>query len=143
MVALLAKEQTDDDHKKEYCEAQLDIAEDKAKELQHAIDDLDKTILDSEETIKQLTEDLELLEDGIKALDKSVLEATEQRRKENDEYKELMAGNTAAKELIEFAKNRLQKFYNPKLYKPPPKRELSEEERITLNMGGTLAPTNP
>merc|ERR1719388_526741 len=37
----------------------------------------------------------------------------------------------------------MQKFYNPKLYKPPPKRELSEEERITLNMGGTLAPTNP
>merc|ERR1719502_2002490 len=34
------------------------------------------------------------------------------------------------------------KFYNPKLYKPPPKRELSEEERITMNMGGTLAPTN-
>merc|ERR1719420_916538 len=37
----------------------------------------------------------------------------------------------------------MQKFYNPKLYKPPPKRELTEEERITLNMGGTLAPTNP
>merc|ERR1712054_746323 len=32
---------------------------------------------------------------------------------------------------------------NPKLYVPPPKRELTEEERITLNMGGTLAPTNP
>merc|ERR1719231_1416094 len=37
----------------------------------------------------------------------------------------------------------MQKFYNPKMYKPPPKRELTEEERITLNMGGTLAPTNP
>merc|ERR1719161_553242 len=37
----------------------------------------------------------------------------------------------------------MNKFYNPKLYKPPPKRELTEEERITLNMGGTLAPTNP
>merc|ERR1719261_2054686 len=37
----------------------------------------------------------------------------------------------------------MMKFYNPKLYKPPPKRELTEEERITLNMGGTLAPTNP
>merc|ERR1719428_433634 len=36
----------------------------------------------------------------------------------------------------------MQKFYNPKLYKPPPKRELSEEDRITLNMGGTLAPTD-
>merc|ERR1719473_501079 len=35
----------------------------------------------------------------------------------------------------------MNKFYNPKLYKAPPKRELSEEERISLNMGGTLAPT--
>merc|ERR550514_212093 len=39
------------------------------------------------------------------------------------------------------AKNRMNKFYNPTLYKAPPKRELTEEERITLNMGGTLAPT--
>merc|ERR1719326_315280 len=54
-----------------------------------------------------------------------------------------MASNTAAKELIEFAKNRLNKFYNPKLYKAPPKRQMSEEERLTVNMGGTLAPTNP
>merc|ERR1719388_377503 len=37
----------------------------------------------------------------------------------------------------------MNKFYNPKLYKPPPKRELTEEERITLNMGGTLEPTPP
>merc|ERR1719359_2363142 len=51
------------------------------------------------------------------------------------------AANTAAGQIIEIAKNRMQKFYNPKLYKPPPKRVLSEEERITLNMGGTLAPT--
>merc|ERR1719443_653157 len=53
-----------------------------------------------------------------------------------------MANDNAAKGLIGLAKNRMQKFYNPKLYKPPPKRELTEEERITLNMGGTLAPTN-
>merc|ERR1719145_480050 len=52
-----------------------------------------------------------------------------------------MAANSAAKDLLEFAKNRLNKFYNPKLYKAPPKRELSEEDRITVNMGGTLAPT--
>merc|ERR1740117_2360313 len=35
----------------------------------------------------------------------------------------------------------MNKFYNPKLYKAPPKRELSEEERIAVNNGGTLAPT--
>merc|ERR1719262_1883080 len=54
-----------------------------------------------------------------------------------------MASNNAAIQLIEMAKNRMNKFYNPKMYKAPPKRELSEEERITLNMGGTLEPTAP
>merc|ERR1712157_246122 len=67
--------------------------------------------------------------------------ATENRKEENEEYTELMASDGAAKELLGFAKNRLNKFYNPKLYKPPPKRELAEDEQITLNMGGTLAPT--
>merc|ERR1719160_2292921 len=52
-----------------------------------------------------------------------------------------MASNTAAKEILGFAKNRLNKFYNPKLYKAPPKRELSDEDRATLAAGGTLAPT--
>merc|ERR1719149_540243 len=60
---------------------------------------------------------------------------------EHEEYTELMASDGTAKDLLNFAKNRLNKFYNPKLYKAPPKRELSEEERVTLNMGGTLAPT--
>merc|ERR1719386_350453 len=54
-----------------------------------------------------------------------------------------VAANTAAVDVLEFAKNRLNKFYNPKLYQAPPKRELTEEERITVNMGGTLAPTAP
>merc|ERR1719504_648703 len=31
-----------------------------------------------------------------------------------------MASHAAAKELLGFAKNRLNKFYNPKLYKAPP-----------------------
>merc|ERR1719161_2126554 len=53
-----------------------------------------------------------------------------------------MAADNASKDIIGIAKNRMNKFYNPKLYKAPPKRELTEEERITLNMGGTLAPTN-
>merc|ERR1719217_88981 len=52
-----------------------------------------------------------------------------------------MASDSAAKELLKFAMNRLNKFYNPKLYKPPPKRVLSEEDQITVSMGGTLAPT--
>merc|ERR1712008_258086 len=66
---------------------------------------------------------------------------SEQRKEENVDFKELMASDTAAKELMKFAKNRLNKFYNPKLYKAPPKTELSREDRIVENMSGTAAPT--
>merc|ERR1712032_1653045 len=91
----------------------------------------------------QLNSDIKSLKEGITALDKTVAEATQNRKEENAAYKELMAQDSAAKEVIGFAKNRLNKFYNPKLYKAPPKRVLSEEDRITVNMGGTLEPTAP
>merc|ERR1719395_95653 len=141
MTALLKKEQVDDDNKKEYCETTIDQTEDKVKELELAVSDLEKAIADGKETIATLASEIEALSDGIKALDKQVAEATEQRKEENAESVEILTNNNAAKELIGVAKNRMNKFYNPKLYKAPPKRELSEEERITLNMGGTLAPT--
>jgi len=143
MVVLLGKEQKGDDKKKEYCAAEFDKAEDTIKELQKSSDDAGKVIDEQEEVIKSVTEEIEALEAGITELDKSVAVATETRKEEHAEATENLAANNAAKELIEMAKNRLNKFYNPKLYKAPPKRELSEEERITLNMGGTLAPTNP
>merc|ERR1719330_1688427 len=39
--------------------------------------------------------------------------------------------------------NRLNKFYNPKLYKPPPQTELSAEDRIYSNEGGELVTAAP
>jgi len=136
MVAVLKKEQLDDDHKKEYCEKQFDIADDKRKGLERSISDSEKAIEDAEESIATLTDEIKSLEAGIKALDKSVEEATEQRQNENKEYKELMASDGAAKELIGVAKNRLNKFYNPSQYVPPPKRELTEEDRAAMAAGG-------
>merc|ERR1719420_185364 len=38
--------------------------------------------------------------------------------------------NEAAMGLVEKAKNRMQKFYNPTLYKAPPKTENTMEEKI-------------
>jgi len=141
LVALLAKEQVDDDEKKAWCLAELDTADDKKKALENAISDLEKAIQDEEESIATLASEIEALEDGIKALDKQVAEATEQRKAEHAEFEENLAANSAAVDLLGFAKNRLNKFYNPKLYKAPPKRELSAEDRIVTSMGGTLAPT--
>merc|ERR1740129_794452 len=54
-----------------------------------------------------------------------------------------MASDTAAQELLAHAKSRLYKFYNPKLYKPPPKVELSSEDRIYSSVGGVLTTAAP
>jgi peptidoglycan hydrolase CwlO-like protein len=141
MVVLLGKEQTSDDEKKEYCEKTIDKTEDDLKELELTVSDLGKKIADLEETIATLASEIDALEDGIKSLDKQVAEATEERKQEHAENVETLANDNAAKELIGVAINRLNKFYNPKLYVAPPKRVLTEEESITVNMGGTLAPT--
>merc|ERR1719460_218270 len=141
MVALLGEEQTSDDEKKQYCETEFDTSEDKKKALTRAIGKLEKAIEDNKSAIATLTDEIKALGEGIAKLDKDVVEATEMRKEENSDYTTEMAANTACVELIGVAKNRMNKFYNPKLYKAPPKRELTEDERITLNMGGTLAPT--
>merc|ERR1719265_2201783 len=143
MVTLLGKEQADDDSKKEYCESNLDRTEDEAKALAQSIVDLEKAIEESKGTIATLADEIKALIAGVKDLDDQVTEATEQRKSEHDEFVTTMANNNAAKELIGIAKNRMNKFYNPALYKPPPKRELSEEDRIAVNLGGGTAPPTP
>jgi len=117
MVSQLAVEQADDDNKKEYCNLQFDMTDDKKKGLEHSINDLESSIATEEEAIATLKDEIKALEQGVVALDKSVQEATEQRKEENEEFTELMASDSAAKSLLNFAKNRLNKFYNPKLYK--------------------------
>jgi len=142
MVVLLGKEQKDDDDKKAYCLAELDKAEDELKVLDQTVEDLGKRIDDIKEGIATLTEEIAALVKGIKDLDKAVEEATADRKEEHEEFERNLADDTAALQILGIAKNRLNKFYNPKLYKPVAKRELTESERITVNMGGTLAPTN-
>merc|ERR1719181_494189 len=141
LVVDLKAEQGVDDDKRKYCLAELDKAEDKKKGLDLDISDLEKAIADGKESMATLAAEIEALQDGIKKLDKSVAEATSTRKEEHDDFVATLAANTAAKDLLNFAKNRLNKFYNPKLYKAPPKRQLSEEDQLVVNMGGTLAPT--
>merc|ERR1712045_796525 len=90
-----------------------------------------------------VTEEIKALKAGIVALDKAVATATEQRKAEAAEYQELVTSNGAAKELILFAKNRLQKFYNPRLYKAAPERQLSEGDQIYVNEGGDIPTEAP
>jgi len=134
MVVTLTKEGQDDEDKKEYCSAQFDSTDDKKKALERAYKDIETVISSSEEGISALTEEIAAAEASIKALDKSVQSATEQRKEENEDYKALMQSDAAAKELLGFAKNRLNKFYNPKMYKPAAKEELSAQGAIERDM---------
>jgi len=142
MVALLGEEQLDDEHKKEYCSKQFYFADDKKKALVRKEGQLTAAIEDAKEGIATATEDIEALGAGIAALDKSVAEATEQRKEENSDYKTLMANDSAAKEILGFAKTRLNKFYNPKLYTPPA-AEPALAEVAAHNQFGVAPPSAP
>merc|ERR1719210_2474712 len=143
LVGTLNNEQKDDDDKKAYCEAQFDSADDKKKALERSISDTTTVIEETKESLATLAEEIAALKAGIVALDKAVAEATEQRKAEAAEYQELVTSNGAAKELILFAKNRLQKFYNPRLYKAAPERQLSEGDQIYVNEGGDIPTAAP
>merc|ERR1719224_411532 len=86
-------------------------------------------------TVDQLTAEVATLQEEIKALDKAVAEATETRKEEHEAFLQSQAENQACTQLIEKAKNALNKFYRPNLYKAAPKRELTQEEKILAASG--------
>merc|ERR1719510_2254939 len=84
MVAELKAEQQDDTDKLQYCETELDLADDKKKALERSVADLEKAIAKAKEMIATMTEEIAALTAGIIDLDKSVAEATENRKTENE-----------------------------------------------------------
>jgi len=126
----LKDEQANDDEKKAYCGNEFDQADDKKKVLEKTVADEEAGADRAQEGIATLVEELKALATGIEELDKSVAQATEQRKNENAAYTELIVMDTQAKELLGVAKNRLNKFYAPSQYIEPPKKELTQEEKI-------------
>jgi hypothetical protein len=117
MVALLQKEQVTDDEKKSYCVETIEKTVSEKKQLGTEISDIKKEMNSAKSQIGKLSEEIKELIAGIKGLDKSVAEATATRKTEHEEFKKIQAADNSAKELLKMAKNRLHKFYNPKLYK--------------------------
>jgi len=138
-VKTLKQEQVEDDNKKEYCNRQLDTTDDQRKGLGQDVSDFEVSIDETEERISLLAEEIKTISGEIKDLDKSVTEATEQRKKEHEAFVDLMSSNTGAKKLIQFAINRLQKFYNPKLHVP----EQTELQQIESSDDSAVAPPPP
>merc|ERR1719379_1084088 len=126
MNEVLEGEQVQDDKQDVWCLAELDKAKEEAKATEADVGDLSAAIEEQRDAIATTATEIEDLKKGLEELDKDVAEATEQRKDEHAEYIDTAAGNQAAVELLGMAKNRLNKFYNPTLYKAP--EPVAEEE---------------
>merc|ERR1719421_1051985 len=130
MVEVLTKEGLDDEKHKAFCTDEFEASADKMKDTQTEIAGLTASISELTDESATLTEDIATLTKEIASLDKAVATASEQRKDEHADYTQSLALSETAVELIAKAKNRLQKFYNPTLYKAPPKTENTMEEKI-------------
>merc|ERR1719298_348300 len=126
MNEVLEGEQVADDKQDVWCLAELDKAKEEAKATEQDVGDLSAAIDEKRDTIAAVAAEIEALKKGLEDLDKDVAEATEQRKDEHSDYIDEAASNQAAVDLLGMAKNRLNKFYNPTLYKEP--EPVAEEE---------------
>merc|ERR1719359_1352412 len=126
MVGVLEEEQSKDDQQDVWCLAEIDKTTEEAKATEVDISDLETAVDETRDAIASVTAEIEELKAGLVELDKDVAESTELRKKEHEESLSEAAANSAAVELLGMAKNRMNKFYNPTLYKEPEKK--AEEE---------------
>merc|ERR1719146_423526 len=123
MVAVLESEQVKDDEQDKWCLAELDKAKEDAKATEVDISDLASAVEETRDAVAAKASEIEALKDGLVELDKSIAEATEQRKKEHEDFIDSAAMNQAAIDLLGMAKNRMNKFYNPTMYKEPEKTQ--------------------
>lgn len=90
----------DDNHKKEFCNNQFDQLDDTKKDLEREVAALETAIAEANDGVVTTTEEITARRAGITALDKSVAEATAQRKEEHADYKDLMANDASAKDLL-------------------------------------------
>merc|ERR1719281_2227151 len=89
MVGVLEGEQD------KWCLAELDKAKEEAKQTEVDIGDLGAAVEDQRDAIASVTSEIEALKAGLAELDKSVAEATEQRKEEHEDYVDEAANNQA------------------------------------------------
>jgi len=135
MLAVLNSEQAEDVNKKEWCFVEISKADKEAGSKQESVDQLKAEISEVADEIEGLDDDVKALATAIADLDREVASSTEQRKKEHEEYTSSLQMTEAAIGLIGKAKNRLNKFYNPTVYKAPPKTERTMEQKIIQSYG--------
>merc|ERR1719274_241524 len=139
MIGLEAEEQTKDDKQKPWCNGEFDKEDREEKAEKTEMASLEAEMEEESDAIAALEDEIKALTASVAGLDKTVALATEQRKEEHAEYTETMALTKTAIDLIAKAKNRLQKFYNPALYKEAPTTTLAPDDQIIANLGAAAS----
>lgn len=83
MIASFKKEQEDDDTKKDFCNAEMMKTPEKAEALKKAIADVDAEVSEMKDAVATLSSAIACIQEGVADLDKSVVEATQERKREH------------------------------------------------------------
>jgi hypothetical protein len=130
MIENLEQEHEDDAKKKEFCAAEIAKSEAAEKAKQDALEATDAELEQLTDEVATIDEEIAGIQKEIAEIDQTVAKATELRKAEHADYVESLTMADAAVALLGKAKNRLMKFYNPVLYKAPPKKEMSLEDKL-------------
>jgi len=130
MVVVLTKEGADDEKQKAWCEGEFEKSADEEAAAKTKLGQIAAEISELGDEISELTDAVATLTSEIAELDKTVADATEGRKEDHAAFTESLQLSEVAIGLLAKAKNRLQKFYNPTLYKAAPKTENTMEEKI-------------
>jgi len=113
MLHILLKEQAGDKKKRQYCNQRMANAKDKKRGLKTKVKDATHDMDEQADVVDESKSEIRVVEDDIHGLDKSVKQATRQRKSEHSEYVESMSTKSSAKDLLGVAKERMNKFYKP------------------------------
>jgi chromosome segregation ATPase len=117
MCVILERGQADDDKQKGFCDGELRKAGGEKEDTEGTIKEVSAKMSELGELIETTDSEIAALKDGIAALDTSVAQATDIRKAEHADSSSSASQNQAAVELLDMAKNRMNKFYNPSMYK--------------------------
>merc|ERR1719217_484247 len=98
------------------------------------MDSLQSSIEEMTDEISSISGEIKTLESAIRQTDMEVALATEQRKKEHQEFVDSLATSDTARRLIDKAANRLAKFYSPKAH------AAANAKASLLRVAPTMAP---
>merc|ERR1719247_3318971 len=105
MIDIEGKEQAGDDTSKPWCNGEFDKSAREESAEKTEIESLEAEIESEKDAIQGISDEIAVLKEEIAELDKSVAEATDQRKKEHEEYVETTQLTSTAIELVMKAKN--------------------------------------